>query len=224
VSDVRVRSDAVATETGASLFGQLVGASELELALVEQLRMWLPDYLGEVCSQRGEPVDFLPYPRSFLVSGDVDKMPEDQTPACIVRSPGTSGELPVAVGNGAYTAQWTIEVAMHLSARGNMLALRLARMYALAMRALLLQQQLLDEHDSSVVVRRVDWIGERYDELDSIDDRTVCTGVVVFAYELADVTTRGAGPLEPSSPIPPDSPVWPTSEHVISDITKEPIP
>jgi hypothetical protein len=213
-----------------TIFGTIVAASDLESALLEQLRRWLPDYLAEVDRQHGQPVGTTPKPRSYVVSSELERMPEDQTPAVIVRSPGTL-EPPDVDGRGVYSARFTIDAGVHLSARGNTHALRVARVYTSGIRALLVQQQLLDALDERVAVRRVDWLGERFGELDSIDDRTVCTGVVVLAYTLDDVVTRGAGPLEPTvPPTPPDqtpppiAPDWPTAETVDSDITKEPVP
>jgi hypothetical protein len=211
-----------------TLYESIVSASDLESALLSQLRRWLPDYLAEVERQHDMPVGAIPLPRSYVVSSELEKMPEDQTPAVLVRSPGTL-EPPEPDGRGSYSVRFTIDAGVHLSARGDH-ALRLARLYTSAVRALLVQQQLLDELDERIIVRRVDWLGERYGELDSIDDRTVCTGAVVLAYDLVDVVTRGAGPLEPTHPPtppgetpPPDSPAWPTAATVDADITKEPV-
>jgi hypothetical protein len=211
-----------------TIFGPIVAASDLESALLAQLARWMPDYLAEVDRQHAQPVGTTPKPRSYVVSSELERMPEDQTPAVIVRSPGTL-EPPDVDGSGIYSARFTIDAGVHLSARGSH-ALRLARVYTSAIRALLVQQQLLDDIDARVVVRRVDWLGERYGELDSIDDRTVCTGVVVLAYSLVDVVTRSEGPIAPTvPPTPPDqtpppvAPDWPTAETVESDITKEPV-
>jgi hypothetical protein len=186
-----------------TIFGTIVAASDLESALLEQLRRWLPDYLAEVDRQHGQPVGTTPKPRSYVVSSELERMPEDQTPAVIVRSPGTL-EPPDVDGRGVYSARFTIDAGVHLSARGNTHALRVARVYTSGIRALLVQQQLLD----------------------ALDER-----VVVLAYTLDDVVTRGAGPLEPTvPPTPPDqtpppiAPDWPTAETVDSDITKEPVP
>ena len=204
-----------------TLYESIVAASDLETGVLAQLRRWLPDYLAEVERQHAEPVGGLPLPRSYVVSSELEKMPEDQTPAVLVRSPGTL-EPPEADGRGGYLARFSLDAGVHLSARGNTHALRVARLYTSAIRALLVQQQLLDDLDMRLVVRRVDWLGERYGELPSIDDRTVCTGVVVLAYTLVDVVTRGAGPLEPSVQPPLVSPEWPTAETVDVDTIKEP--
>lgn len=208
--------------TTPTAFGRLVAASDVEAGVVSQLRKWLTTYLAEVDRQQRQDVGTLPQARSYTISSDAERMPEDQTPAVGVVSPGTS-DPPRPDGMGSFVARWQIDVWAQLSARGNTYALRLARLYALALRGVLVQQQMLDGLD----VRRIDWLGERYDELDSIDDRTVCVARVSLAVEVCDVTTRHAGPLEPLLPpeaVPgPDSPTWPTADTVDVSITKEPL-
>lgn len=205
----------------ASAFGRLVAASDVEQAILELLRKWLADYLAEVDRAHGNDVGTLPKPRSWVVSGEVEKMPEDQTPAIIVASPGLT-DPPLADGRGSYTARWRVMIAVHLSARRNMIALRLVRQYALAIRALCTQQQALE----SLALRRIDWVDERYDTLPSIDDRTVCTALVELAVEVSDVTTRHMGPLEPLLPpgaLGPESPTWPIAQTEHVSVTKDPL-
>jgi hypothetical protein len=199
-----------------SAYGRLVAACDVEQALVDVAQKWLPDYLAEVERWHGFAVGTLPQPRSWVVSSEVERMPEDQTPGVLIASPGLS-EAPIADGQGVYWARWQVNAAVHLSAMGNVYALRNARLYALALRALFTQQQTL----ASLDVRRIDWIGERYDTLPSIDDRTVCTALVELGVEVYDVTTRHAGPLEPLLPpgdLGPTSPSWPTAETADVDV------
>jgi hypothetical protein len=103
-------------------------------------------------------------------------------------------------------------------------ALRLARLYALAGRALLVQQQDLPELET----QRIDWMDERYRLLDSVDDRTTCVSEVELGVEVANVTSRHQGPLEPLLPpepgdLPPESPSWPEAVLVESRIDKVPL-
>lgn len=205
-----------------SAYGRLVAACDVEDAALAQLETWLPDYLCEVERYHGYAPGDLPQPRSWLVSSAVEKMPEDQLPAVILASPGLV-DAPTADGRGVYTARWRLVVAVMVNARGNRLALRLARLYALAVRATLTQQQELPE----LAMRRVDWLDERYRLLDSIDDRTLCISEVEVAAEVADVTTRHAGPLAPvmgpGGLDGPDSPEWPTAQTVDIDVVKVPL-
>jgi hypothetical protein len=206
-----------AVGTRETAFGPIVAACDVEQALLELVQLWLADYLAEVERQHGLEVGYLPTPRSWLVSSDVEKMPEDQTPAVVVASPGMT-DPPRVEGDGMYIARWRVQVAVHLSARGNALSLRLVRLYVAALRTLIVQQQSL----GALVLRRIDLLDERYDTLPSIDDRTVCTALVELAVEVGDVALRHVGPLSPVIPpgqLGPDSPTWPIAEtaHVAID-------
>jgi hypothetical protein len=203
----------------ASAYGSLVAASDVEAAVVALGRKWIADYLAEVERQHALEVGSLPLPRAWVITSDVEKMPEDQTPAVVVSSPGLT-DPPTADGQGRYTASWRLLLSPVVSARGNEHALRLARLYALALRALVLQQQVIDPDLAAV---RVEWRDERYDVLDSIDDRTVCVGLVELAVVVADVTSRHAGPLDPllgPGDLGPTSPSWPTATTADVDVDK----
>lgn len=218
---IHARSSTRTAGTRETAFGALVAAVDVEQALVELGQRWMSDYLAEVERTHGYTVGALPRPRSWVVSSEVEKMPEDQTPAVLVASPGLT-DPPRADGRGVYVARWRVNVAVHLSASGNAHALKLARLYVAALRLLYVQQQALED----LVVRRITWADERYDTLPSVDDRSVCTAVVELAVELADVTTRNAGPLAPLLPPGnpgPDSPTWPLAETADVAIDKQPI-
>lgn len=199
-----------------------MAACDVEDAALAQLETWLSDYLYEVERHHELELGSLPRPRSWLISSAVEKMPEDQLPAVILASPGLL-DPPLADGRGVYTARWRLVIAVMVNARGNRLALRLARLYALAVRGVLLQQQALPE----LAVRRIDWLDERYRLLDSIDDRTLCISEVEVAAEVSDVLSRHEGPLAPGwgpGLSDPDSPEWPTATSTDMAVVKEPLP
>jgi hypothetical protein len=83
--------------TRPSAFGPFVSASDVELALLEHVQLWLADYLAEVDRRYDDDVGTLPYPRGWVISADVEKMPEDQTPAIVVASPGLLEPIELAV-------------------------------------------------------------------------------------------------------------------------------
>lgn len=212
-----------------SLFGRLVGAHHVEDGAVWVLRKWLATYVHEI--ERGAPGETpgsIALPRSIRVSAEVEKMPEDQTPTVVVRSPGIL-DIPLANGARQYQAQFELEVGAVVSAigtetNGSPRALRLARLYALALRACIVQQP----DDDGYLFRR-DWIDEQYDLLDSIDDRTICVGRTRFAIEVPDVLTSDAGPIEPLEPpeppgvVDPESPEWPTAQTSDATVEKTPL-
>lgn len=199
----------------ASAFGRLVSAYDLESAMVGTVKRWIGDYLAEVERRHGLSVGAIPRPRSYVVSADTEKMPEDQLPAVLVASPGLD-DHPMPDGSGTYWAPWTLNLSAQVAAGGKGNAQRVARLYATALRGIAVQQQ-SDPATNPLDMRRVDWIDERYDLLDSIDDRTICVATVELRCEVAGVASRNEGPLEPSEQAPPPvSPTWP--EAVIYDL------
>lgn len=210
-----------------SLYGRLVGATHVEDAALGVLRTWMPTYLNEIARQSGETPGAIARPKSYRVSAEVEKMPEDQTPCVVIASRGVA-DIPLKNASRQYTAQFILELAAVVSAIGGQemagtpRALRLARFYALALRACMAQQS-----DSDLMVHR-DWLGEQYDVLDSIDDRTICVGKVRFAVEVPDVLTADAGPIYPVGPDAevdplPESPEWPVSSATDIDLQKVPL-
>lgn len=206
-----------------SAFGPLVSAVQVEDHIEAVLERWLPSYLYELERTNGITVGTLPAIRSVVRSSELEKFPEDQTPALMIGSPGLT-DPPVADGGGYYTATWQITVGVQIVAGPNRRALELARLYALAVRAAVLQQQQDPGLTAPVQMVRVDWRDERYDLLDSIDDRSVCVGRVELAVTVAEVLQTGLGPLDPlipPQPPLPTSPAWPTAETVITSIDKD---
>jgi hypothetical protein len=205
------------------VFGRLVGAHHVENAVVNLLDTWVDEYLAQVERISSEEVNSIQRPRAVRVSSEQEKMPEDQTPALIVASPGLT-DTPWTEGPDKYTARWDIEVGLVVSAKGiteygSPRALRLARMYALAVRAIVVQQV-----DADGVLFRRDWIDERYDTLDSIDDRTICLSRVRFSIEVPDTLTRSDGPLEPGTgPFPEPAPDWPVAIDADIEVQKYPL-
>lgn len=206
-----------------AVFGRIVTAYDVEAAIVQTGQRWLNDYLAEIERHHGyADVLAIPRPRSWIVSAETEKMPEDQLPSIMVASPGLGADdEPHADGQGYYRAAWRIDVSAMIDARGNRNALRVARFYAGALRALYVQQQ-WDDIANPLDIVRVDWMDERYSLLDSIDDRTVCVGTVELRVEVANVVQRGNGPRTPSTDPPPVSPEWPAATTYALTVTKYP--
>jgi hypothetical protein len=209
-------------------FANLVGAHHIEQAAVDVLVKWYPTYLHQIERISGETPGTLQLPRSIRVTSEQEKMPEDQTPCLILRSAGLV-DLPYTGSARTYTAAFELEVGCLVSAIGTLgsegapRALRLARMHALAVRACIAQQP----DDDGVLYYR-DWLGEGYDTLPSIDDRTICLGRVRFSIGVPDALTADAGPVDPI--VPPDTgqppiqpPDWPTALTVDYGLIKVPI-
>jgi len=216
---------APALSTAGSAFGPLVSAADLEDHLQATLERWLPSYLYEVERHNQVQPGTLPLPQQLVRSSEIEKFPEDQLPCLMLGSPGLT-DPPESDGAGYYTATWQINLAVEIVAGPNRRALQLARWYTLALRACAVQQQQDPGLPTHVQICRVDWRDERYNTLDSIDDRTVCVGRVELAVTVANVLQRGLGPLDPLiSPQPPlpVSPTWPAAVTVITPVERVPL-
>lgn len=214
----------------ASVFGPIISAFEVEHALAACVRIWIRDYLAEMARQRGLPPEGMPPFRSIVASGHAERWPEDQLPALLIVSPGlaeTGARRSLEVhGDGGYVARWRVDCVSEVSARGNRQAVMLARLYTAAVRTLVVQQPLRDGvSDPPPWLRRIDWIGERYDLRDGAVERTRCAGTTSFVVEAVDVSTRGLGPREPFYPPtdggePPPEMLMPDVERARVRVTK----
>jgi hypothetical protein len=203
------------TPRPSSLYGRLISAADVEQALKRRIDARLGDYLTEVERQHGLTVGTIARPRAFVVA---ERFPEDQLPAIVVESPGTA-DLPAADGQGRYRARFEVVLAIHVAASAG--AIELAKLYALALRALAVQQP-------SALFMGVDWISERYPRPDLAGGRTFYTAEVALEVQVDEVTNRHEGPPdEPGWPDVddggPESPAWGTSTSADVELVKTPI-
>jgi hypothetical protein len=211
-------------------FGEMVGAHHVDAALIDIIDYWGPTYLYETARRSGEEANELRYFRSKRVSHELEKMPEDQTPALILVNLGIQDE-PSKIGTArpgkTYYATWRYQFGVLLSARGKKVnavprAQELAKMYCLAIRTLIIQKR--DDPDVNPtwkgILGMTDWIDEGYGGLDSEDDRTICLAHTDFNVNVPSAATWATGPLEVEEMPEPDSPIWPEVVSVDVDVQK----
>jgi hypothetical protein len=186
-----------------SIFGPIISGADVEAWCIDLFRNWFGTYLSEIERQAGFEAGALQRPRSYTVAPSLDKWPEDQLPAVLVISVGTS-EPPLREGGGSYRARFDVGAGCVCSSRTQAETRRAAMLYAAALRLLLIQRPSLDGHASGTV-----WTSESYDELDFDDGRTLGAGVVAFTVEVHEVALANAGPLERDLPLSPDTDPWP---------------
>jgi hypothetical protein len=213
----------------------MVGAHHVDDAIVTMLKDWDRTYLQEVARRSGDDPDELAPFRTWRVSYELEHMPEDQTPTCIIANRGIQ-EPPRKSGSRrpgqSYQAIWNYRIGAVVSARGKKvnaspIAQRRAKEYVLAIRTVMVQKRDEAAQDPTVdtILGMIDWVDEGYDGLTSDSDRTICLAWAEFYVAAKDVTTWGTGPLhtvpEPD-PADPDIPVWPQVDTVVVETIKVP--
>lgn len=195
-----------------SLFDAIVDAGEIEDACIAHLKEWEATYLDEVAQQRGRPRGTYQKPRTHTTVNDFDKWPEEKLPCLLLIAPGTV-EQPRRRGDGRYTGDWYIAVAIVVSARSQKSTKTLAKRYGAAYRALLLQRADFDGRLNGKMAVK-EWVSEDYDDLDDDSDttRNLAVAKLIFTVEVTGVVNAFAGPSE-DDPRPPDEEGDPTPDY-----------
>lgn len=201
-----------------SVFGSLITGSDVEAWVTDTLQTWMATYLGEMERRTGRPGGSLQPPRSYVTVNELVRWPEEQIPAVIIVSPGLADE-PARHGDGGYTAGWVVDIGVIVSASSRQATSELAKVYAVAVRAALLQHRSLGGRASGV-----SWVDESYDDLPAEQGRTLAAGLGRFHVRAKDVVNSDAGT---ANPVPPPDPVippgdWPTVREDGVTITTKP--
>lgn len=191
-----------------SVFKTILTGSEVELGVIATLKEWMPTYLRELELQLGRIENKIPPPIMYTQTTEIEDINFDQLPTALVVSPGLGG-TPMADGEGTYRAPFVIGVAVICSAKDQETTKDLAKIYAAAVRAVLLQKRVPS------LGGQVDWIDESYDDLPELDQRTMCAGYGLFSVWVDDLVTRVGGPLAPADPETQPGSVWPTADDVL---------
>lgn len=189
-------------------FGPIKTAWTVEQAAQAILALWLPYWLGEAERQAGrQPSDpWIPGPRSIEVFTRLSRWEEHQLPAVVVVSDGTDG-APSRDGRGRWSAWWRLGVGVWVSARDQDATRRVGHLYAAAIRGCLLSHPTLGG-----VADRIDWTGERQDEVETDQARTMAAATVSFRVHMTDVA--GVGPTVMPTPTPDPHLPWPADPNV----------
>jgi hypothetical protein len=191
-----------------SEIGAVVTGRDVELAALALLQRWAGTYLAEMERQSGRVPGSLPRPRAWATAADFETWPEDQVPRVLLVSPGLL-EPPKAAGQGTYRVTWSLGLGVVVSAATMDETMVLAKLYTAALRAALVQHPSLEGFAAGV-----DWLDENYDDLPSIDTRSLGAGQAIFGIHVDDVSRRWNGPVTPSDPPTPDTAPLPTDPDV----------
>lgn len=178
-----------------SLFGRIVTGVDVRNAGLDIVKTWADTYLAEIGRETARGAAALPRFRSVFGANDLDRWEEDQLPAAVVVAPGLLGE-PMQRGK-RWAARWAMGIGVVVSGPTRSDTMDLVALYCGAVRAAVLQHPSLDGFAAGTY-----WIGERYDEMPTRDERTIGAGRVLFAVDVEGVVDSVGGPMAvPADPI-----------------------
>ena len=186
-----------------SIFQPIFAAHSLELAVMQTLRDWMPTYLREIELQQSLPEGQIPPPKTYTTRNEFTTFPEDQMPICVVISPGLSGE-PYTEGNGTISGWWSLGIGVLASAATEEDTNFLSKVYAAAVRAIMVQQSSLGGMCSSI-----EWVDESYDDIPTdVQERTIRAAQWIGRALIDNVVNRSAGPEVPPDPETQPGSTW----------------
>jgi hypothetical protein len=197
-----------------NVFGNIKTGVAVQKAVIDTVRVWGDTYLAEVAAQNSWPRGSLPGFRSYATKLEMAHAAEDQMPSLIVVAPGTL-DTP-SNRSGKISVRWSVGVGCVVSGKDEESTYDLAQLYAAAIRTLLLQKSALGGF-----AQGVNFISERYDELDSKRIRSLGAGVCHFGVDVMNVTDANRGPLEPLQDVTQDPGDFPTVQSVDVDLEEK---
>jgi len=180
--------------------GPIVLPSDVERAVVAQLRAWVPYYLARVDEAQGLAPGTTKRPRHYDAASDNDRRWMEETPpSVLVVCPGTVSEPEQHGAAASYAAWWQVNVAVTASgateAGSRELASRLggAIVYAVT-----------QQGDMDGVVQKTAWKGMRTDVISRQRPVMACE-VACECFIRRVVDTRGptiptVAPIDPTDP------------------------
>lgn len=174
-----------------SIYGPIVTGDDVEAAAKTTIGLWIPAYVDEVARQKGAT---LPPVRHYGVTYPDPGDTGSQYPSLAIYSPGITGE-PIRHGDGRQDATWALGVGVVVADTVNYKALRLAKLYGAALRALLVQKGSLGGFATST-----QWVDEETTSLGYELDRWIADCTLMFEVRVNAVVNRFGGPTTP----PPD--------------------
>jgi len=200
--------------------GPFVTGADVEQAIMQTLKLWLPSYIAEGERAHGLTPGDIPAPRGWALTGrDLEKYTSDQLP-CIVVMAGGIVVKPLATGYpGKVTAVWVCDVGCIFNAAWGRTSREYAQLYVRAISLALVQRPL--EGLAAVV----DITGEQYEEDDFSQTRTYSLAVAQFVIEMEEMMWRSGGPppfVDP--PTDPTAPYTDWTEVATTDVTVDNTP
>jgi hypothetical protein len=198
--------------TNGDVFGSIKTGYQVEQAVMETLRDWMPTAIQELELQNGRELGLIQPPR-YYARPRFDGFPKDWHPMIVVVSPGLA-EAPLAEGDGRYRGWFVIGLGCTAIARDDSVASFLSKLYVAAARWVMLNQQTLRDANGVNRASGIEWMDETYD--DSIvqdEDQSIRASYGIFQVLVEDLVTRQTGV---TIQVPGDQ--WPTANLIEVDV------
>jgi hypothetical protein len=173
------------------LFGPIISTRTLSERMASTVEEWIEEYLRETELQHAV-TDELPVFASYNVRPANERWVEEQLPALIFVIPGTDG-APTRDGEGNYTAAYRVGVAIYCLGPDKDLTDRNSKLYAAAVRAILLHQSGLGGLADGMY-----WMGENFDVGPTKQGRTIGAAVLDYLVYVPGMVNKLTGPNVPS--------------------------
>jgi hypothetical protein len=188
-------------------FGPMTVETDIDVAVVQTLRLWLPTYLAQAERERDLAVRLLarPRPQNYANTLEEDEFLDHQLPAVIVTTAAPSGE-PNMDGNGVYYAGFRVTVSAICRGRTPPETRALAALYGGCVRRVMVQQAL------TAIDGAARWVGGRgVAPVATTDEgRYLAASINEFVVYADGVVQAGVGPEVPSGENNPYDPPDPT--------------
>lgn len=171
-------------------YGPMVSATELRRELLATMQKWFPPVLAQLSRQEGQGIDYLPPPQTYRRLPDFTALTDDQSPMCIVTSPGTVTE-PHRDEGGQWMAQWRLNVFVVVRDESYEAVADKLGLYLVAAQIIGLQHGLSEMWHQPFRLAQT-----TLNELDTSDARTIGAGMVSFIVPIADMVSDIAGPID----------------------------
>lgn len=201
------------------VFGSIKTGYQVEQAVMETLRDWMPTAIMELEYQEGREVGLIQPPR-YYARPRFEGFPMDYHPMIVVVSPGLA-DRPAAEGDGRYRGWFVMGLGCTAISRDDALASYLSKFYVAAARWVMLNQQTLRDEVSGINrASGIEWMDETYDDSVAQDeDQSIRASYGIFQVLVEDLVTRQTGVKQKYTP----GSKWPTA-NVIGinvDITED---
>lgn len=205
-------------------FGPLVVETDVDVAVVRTLRLWLPTYLAQAERDRGLADRLLarPVEESYANTLEDDEFLDHRLPAIIVTTAQTSGE-PLKDGRGIYSVPWLVVVSSVVRGRTPPETRAVAALFGGCVRRCLVQQA-----DLGGAVQGVWWVASNVAAVPDVTDqgRYLAAGINRFTVLVDEALDAYGGPTIPADygpdpdPADPDTPYDPLAAvgDVIIDV------